>query len=131
MVSHLALYATDNLESMGLNAQVGPSSKRYSGYAQTEILYPPGDLPQAQALQSRIVGTVSLHPSPYATSLTLVVGQNRPAALVAPPAGTLTSDDPDATSPADPSASISAESRTGDENICSDLPDTVKFGGHP
>jgi LCP family protein required for cell wall assembly len=130
VVPHLALYATDNLKAMGLDAQVGPSSKRYSGYGQTEILYPLGDLAQAQALQSRIVGSVTLQQSRYATNLTLVIGQNRPAGLVAAPGGSAGSD-ANAQSTAGPSASISAESRTGDENICSDLPDTVKFGGHP
>jgi len=129
-VPHLALYAADNLKAMGLDAQVGPS-KRYSGYNQTEILYPPGELAQAQALQSRIVGSVTLQQSRSAANLTLVIGQNRPAGLVAAPSGGTTGSDPDAPSTADPSASISAESRTGDENICSDLPDTVKFGGHP
>ena len=129
VVPHLALYATNNLKAMGLDAQVGPSSKRYSGYAQTEILYPLGELAQAQALQSRIVGSVTLQQSRYTTNLTLVIGQNRPAGLVAAPGGGTTGSDTQST--ADPSASISAESRTGDENICSDLPDTVKFGGHP
>jgi LCP family protein required for cell wall assembly len=131
VVPHLALYATDNLKAMGLDAQVGPSSKRYSGYNQTEILYPLGELAQAQALQSRIVGSVTLQENRYAANLTLVIGQNRPAGLVAAPSGSTTGADPNAPSTADPSASISAESRTGDENICSDLPDTVKFGGHP
>jgi LCP family protein required for cell wall assembly len=132
MVPHLALYATENLTAMGLDAQVGPTSKRYSGYGQTEILYPYGKLPQAQALQARIVGSVTLQQSRYVSDLTLVVGQNRPAGLVAPPGGTNAgSTGADPQSAADPAASISAESRTGDENICSDLPDTVKFGGHP
>ncbi|HET9170349.1 MAG TPA: LCP family protein [Actinospica sp.] len=130
VVPHLALYATANLKSLGLNAQVGTTSKRYSGYAQTEILYPRGDLAQAQALQSKIVGSVTLQQSRYAQNLTLVVGQSRPAGLVAPPAGSPDSG-ADSQSTTDPAASISAESRTGDENICDDLPDTVKFGGHP
>lgn len=132
-VSHLALYATDNLKAMGLDAQVGASSRRYSGYEQTQIVYPSGDLAQAQALQARIVGSVTLQESPYAENLTLVIGQNRPAGLVAAPGNaSVPGAGPDgAQSSSDPSASISAESRTGDENICSDLPDTVKFGGHP
>jgi LCP family protein required for cell wall assembly len=133
MVPHLALYATDNLKAMGLSAQVGASSERYSGYELTQIVYPTGDLAQAQALQARIVGSVTLQESRYAENLTLVIGQNRPAVLVAAPGNASAPDaGPDgARSSSDPSASISAESRTGDENICSDLPDTVKFGGHP
>ena len=134
MTPHLALYATENLKTLGLDAQVGPTSKRYSGYAETEILYPRGDQARAKALQGRIVGSVTLQQSGYVSGLTLVVGQSRPAGLVAAPGGSGGSGDgtgADAQSPADPSASISAESRTGDENICSDLPDTVKFGGHP
>jgi LCP family protein required for cell wall assembly len=35
------------------------------------------------------------------------------------------------TSDASPMPSISAESRTGDQNICSDLPTPVPYGGHP
>ena len=126
---HLALYATENLKALGLDAQVGPPSKRYSGYGPTEILYPRGDQAQAEALQARIVGSVTIQQSKYVSGLTLVVGQNRPAGLVAAPGGSGTGTD--ARSTVDPSASISAESRTGDENICSDLPDTVRFGGRP
>jgi LCP family protein required for cell wall assembly len=130
VVPHLALYATENLKTLGLDAQVGPTSKRYSGYGQTEILYPRGDLARARALQARIVGSVTLQQSGYVSGLTLVVGQSRPAGLVAAPGGG-SGTGPDAQSAGGPSASISAESRTGDESLCSDLPDTVRFGGHP
>ena len=134
MVPHLALYATGNLKALGLDAEIGPTSKRYSGYPDTEILYPAGDESKAQALKAQIVGSVTLRQSDYVSDLTLVVGQNRPAGLVAAPNGVDTAD-PDAGTDsqagADPSATISAESRDGDENICSDLPSTVKFGGHP
>jgi hypothetical protein len=81
--------------------------------------------------------------SSYVSGLTLVVGANPPAALVAATDGTAdpsadsgsgssagSSTDTGSTSPT-PAASISAETRSGDENICSDLPDTVKYGGHP
>jgi LCP family protein required for cell wall assembly len=134
-VPHLALYASQNLKALGDDASVGPATAanaRYSGYEQTEILYPPGSAAQAQALKAQIVGSVTTQPSDYVSSLTLVIGQSRPAGLVAAPAGaSTTGTDADPNASAAPPATISAESRTGDENICSDLPDTVKFGGHP
>jgi LCP family protein required for cell wall assembly len=132
LVPHLALYTTTNLKALGLDARIGATSKRFSGYAQTEILYPRGELALAQALRAKIVGSVMLQQSRSVSDLTLVVGQSRPAALVAAaPGGGTGRSVTDVRPAADPSASISAESRTGDENICSDLPDTVKFGGHP
>jgi len=136
---HLALYSSVNLKALGDDAVVGPatrSSARYSGYGQTEILYPPGDEPQAEALKAQIVGSVTTRQSEYVSNLTLVIGENPPKGLVAAPgggsgsgSGGASAANPDST--ASPSASISAESRDGDENICSDLPSTVKFGGHP
>jgi LCP family protein required for cell wall assembly len=133
---HLALYSSQNLKALGDDALIGPTSGRYSGYGQTEILYPPGDKRQADALKDQIVGSVKTEESDDISSLTLVVGENPPAGLVAPPAGTNPTDtgstgetDPD--SSAGPPATISAESRDGDENICSDLPSTVRFGGRP
>lgn len=134
LVPHLALYTTRNLKALGLDAEIGPTSKRYSGYPDTEILYPAGDESRALALKSQIVGSVTLRESDYVSDLTLVVGQNRPAGLVAAPNGVSTADPDggtDARPAPDPSATISAESRDGDENICSNLPSTVKFGGHP
>ena len=132
-IPHLALYSSENLKALGDDAVVGPatrSSVRYSGYGQTEILYPSGDEPQAEALKAQIVGSVTTQRSEYVSNLTLVIGENPPAGLVAAPGGgSASTTDPDST--ASPSASISAESRDGDENICSDLPSTVKFGGHP
>jgi LCP family protein required for cell wall assembly len=136
---HLARYSSENLKALGDDAVIGPTSGRYSGYGQTEILYPPGDEQQADALRGQIVGSVTTEESDYVSNLTLVIGENPPAGLVAAPAGASASDagsadaagstDPD--SSAGPPATISAESRDGDENICSDLPSTVSFGGRP
>jgi LCP family protein required for cell wall assembly len=133
---HLALYSSENLKALGDDAMIGPTSGRYSGYGQTEILYPPGDEQQADALKAQIVGSVTTEESQYISTLTLVIGDNPPAGLIAPPASSNTSDatSTDPTNPdpsAAPPATISAESRDGDENICSDLPSTVSFGGHP
>jgi hypothetical protein len=57
-----------------------------------------------------------------------VLGQNAPANLTAAPASTSTSS---ASAAAAATATISAQSRTGDQNICSNLPTPVKYGGHP
>ena len=144
-IPHLALYSSENLKALGDDAEVGAASGRYSGYGQTEILYPSGDEQQADALKGQIVGSVTTQQSSYVSSLTLVIGSDPPAGLVAPPAGSTaaansptdssadspSSADPEASAGAGPSASISAESRNGDENICSNLPSTVTFGGHP
>jgi LCP family protein required for cell wall assembly len=134
---HLALYSSENLKALGDDAVIGPTSGRYSGYGQTEILYPAGDKQQADALKDQIVGSVKTEESDDISSLTLVIGENPPAGLVAPPAGANTAADAgsagetDPDSSAGPPATISAESRDGDENICSDLPSTVRFGGRP
>ena len=135
-IPHLALYSSENLKALGDDAVIGPTSGRYSGYGQTEILYPPGDKQQADALRGQIVGSVTTEESDDISSLTLVVGENPPAGLVAAPAGTDPTDagSAGATGPdssTGPPATISAESRDGDENICSDLPSTVRFGGRP
>jgi len=130
---HLALYSSANLKALGDDAQVGPTSGHYSEYGQTEILYPSGDEQQADALKGQIVGSVTTEESDYVSNLTLIVGANPPAGLVAPPAGaSASSTDPnDPNASVGPSATISAETRDGDENICSDLPNTVSFGGRP
>ena len=132
-VPHLARYASENLRALGLDAEIGPTGKRYSGYPETEILFPRGDEAQAQALKAQIVGSVTTQESGYVSNLTLVIGQNRPAGLIAAPGGGAVDSGTgtDGSSTVDPSAAISAESRDGDQNICSDLPATVKFGGRP
>jgi hypothetical protein len=114
------------------------------------VPYPDGEQAAALALAARIGGAVSTQQSTNVSSLTLVVGPSAPAALIRPPAGTATpgatptqDPNPSATTGGAPTAtepdpgspgsisSITAESRDGDENICSDLPATVKYGGRP
>ena len=64
-VPHLARYASENLRALGLDAEIGPTGKRYSGYPETEILFPRGDEAQAQALKAQIVGSVTTQESGY------------------------------------------------------------------
>jgi hypothetical protein len=141
-VPHLALYASENLKAMGLTATVGYSTKyadRYTELPGTEVLYPIGEETRARALAARIGDTVTTLQSPNVSSLTLIVGPGAPAALTGPPAaddGTTDGTAPGAAGAAaapgtEPSPTISAESRDGDQNICSDLPATVKYGGRP
>lgn len=150
-VPHLALYASENLKAMGVTATVGYSTKyaeRTGGLPGTEVLYPSGEEAAAKALASRIGGAVTTLQSPNVSSLTLLVGPSAPAALIRPPAtasadATGSTDSADSASPgttpspdaaasgAAPTPAISAESRDGDQNICSDLPATVKYGGRP
>jgi hypothetical protein len=118
----LATDATANLKALGVKASIGHSG--YSGYAQTEILYPAGRQAQAQALAAQVAGAV-LKQSSSVSTLTLVLGQNDPANLKGAPATTTSSGSKA------PAPSISAESRSGDQNICSSLPTPVSYGGHP
>jgi LCP family protein required for cell wall assembly len=149
-VPHLALYASENLKAMGLAATVGYSS-RYAdrnsnsntGLPGTEVLYPGGEATQARALATQIGGTVTTLESADVNSLTLVIGPSAPTELIQAPAATSppeSSAAPSAPSSAGaaaaaaapgPAPTISAETRDGDENICSDLPATVKYGGRP
>jgi LCP family protein required for cell wall assembly len=126
---HLATYAAANLKSLGVNTSIGYSG--YSGYARTEIYYPAGQEAQAQALANQIAGA-ALKQSSMVSTLTLVIGQNAPANVIAAPAtSTTTGSGPGSGASSTPTATISAESRTGDQNICSSLPTPVKYGGHP
>jgi LCP family protein required for cell wall assembly len=126
---HLATYAAANLKTLGVNTSIGYSG--YYGYAKTEIFYPAGQQAQAQALANQIVGAQTQE-SGSVSALTLVLGTNAPANITAAPADT-TANAGSAGSGAStaPTATISAESRTGDENICSSLPTPVSYGGHP
>jgi hypothetical protein len=136
-VPHLALYASQNLKAMGMAATVGYSTKyaeHYSGLPGTEILYPANEATQAHTLATQIGGTVTTLQTDSVTSMTLVVGPSAPPTLTAPPKGTTASATATTTAPSSSSTTssdISAESRNGDENICSDLPATVKYGGRP
>jgi LCP family protein required for cell wall assembly len=135
------------------------AAARYDGLPGTEVLYPTGEAAQAHELADAIGGSVTTLQSPNVRGLTLVVGPNAPAALVSEPGhvadgaaanaenprgnssnGASTSDDSsssdnpssgDDASAATGAPSISTESRSGDEDICSDLPDTVAYGGRP
>jgi LCP family protein required for cell wall assembly len=147
-VPHLALYASRNLQSQGIDAVIG-SGSRYSGLPDTELLYPSGEGAEARALAQRIGGTVTTLAGTEVSEMTLVIGPYAPSTLIAAPgtetggpAPTASAPSPDAagqagagaetgSAPSSPDASISAESRDGDENICSDLPATVKYGGRP
>ncbi|HEX4790150.1 MAG TPA: LCP family protein [Actinospica sp.] len=145
-VPHLALYASQNLKTMGMAATVGYSTKyakHYSGLPGTEILYPASEATQAHALATQIGGAITTLQTTTVGNLTLVVGPSAPPALIAPPSGVTSGTDggaggntgsskaPAAASAAPSSSTISTESRNGDENICSDLPATVKYGGRP
>jgi hypothetical protein len=133
-VPHLALYASENLEAMGVTATVGYSTKyaeRYTDLPGTEVLYPSGEETRARALAARIGDTVTTLQSPNVSGLTLVVGPGAPAALTSPPAGEGAAPGAAASPGSQPAPAISAESRDGDQNICSDLPATVKYGGRP
>jgi len=115
----LAGTATAVLKSQGVKASVGGDAP---GTPTTEIQYPAGQEAQAKVLQSDIPGSRIQADSSVGT-LTLILGDNTPANLSSPPA-------PKAAT-ASPAPSISAESRSGDQNICSDLPTPVNYGGAP
>ncbi|MFI9272224.1 LCP family protein [Kitasatospora sp. NPDC052896] len=117
----LAANAAAALKAQGVNATVGGDAK--SSEPTTEIQYPAGQQAAAQALANDIPGSQTEADSSV-TGLTLILGDNTPANLTNPPATT-------APTSAQPSPTISAESRSGDENICSGLPTPAKYGGAP
>ena len=118
--------AAMNLAAMGMTTSVGDSG--YTGYATTTILYPSGDQAEADTLADDMAGA-TLKQSSSVSELTLVIGANAPTAIVATPSSSSGSGDSAGTS-ASPSATISVEARTGDENICSNLP-SGQYGGSP
>lgn len=134
-VPHLALYASENLKAAGMAATIGYSTRyaqRAGGLSGTEVFYPSGELAEARALAAHVGGTVSVLQSSNVSELTLVVGAGAPPALIRPTGDAQQAQaQTGATASGAPTPSISAESRTGDENICSDLPATVKYGGRP
>ena len=147
--AHLALYSSQNLAAMGAHAAVGQSEElatRYEGLPGTEVLYPSGQAAQAHELADAIGGSVTTLQSSNVDSLTLIVGPNAPSALTSQPGAGANGAGPgnpagsssaspsssgDAATAATDAPSISTESRSGDEDICSDLPDTVAYGGRP
>ena len=129
-VSGEAHNAAMNLAAMGMTTSIGESG--YSGYATTTIYYPSADQAEADTLADDVAGAV-LKESSSVSELTLVIGANAPHAVVAAPS---TSSDSgsgsgsSASTAASPSPTISVEARTGDENICSNLP-SGQYGGSP
>ena len=113
-----AVDAAAALKAEGVNASVGGGADDIDT---TEIEYPAGQEAQAKVLQNDILGS-QIEADSSVSTLTLVLGANAPANLINPPttgAG------------ASPAPSISAETRTGDENSCADLPTTTLDSGSP
>ena len=119
----LADNAVAVLTAQGVQATVGADVPGFN--PTTEIQYPAGQAAAAEALAADIPGAVVKADSDV-EELTLVLGDNTPANLTNPPT-------PKASSGASssPAPSVSAESRSGDEDICSSLPTPVNYGGAP
>ena len=117
----LAGTATAVLKAQGVKASVGGDA---DATTTTEIQYPAGRQAQAQALQNDIPGS-QIEADSSVSTLTLVLGDNTPANLSTPPSPKASG------TAAAPAPTISTESRTGDENICSNLPTPVNYGGAP
>jgi LCP family protein required for cell wall assembly len=118
--------AATNLAAMGMTTSIGDSG--YSGYATTTIYYPSGDQAEADTLADDVAGA-TLKESSSVSKLTLVIGTNAPSAIVATPS-TNSGSGGSASTAATPTPTISVEARTGDENICSNLP-SGQYGGSP
>lgn len=130
-VSGEAADAAANLAALGMHTSIGYSG--YSGYQTTTILYPPGDQAAADTLADQVAGAV-VQLSSSVSGLTLVIGANAPTAIVsspspAPSVGPASAAASGSAGPA-PTPTISVEARTGDEDICSDLP-AGQYGGSP
>lgn len=119
-------HAAANLKALGMTTSIGMSG--YSGYDATTVFYPAGEQAQADALAAQIAGSV-VKQSSNVSGLTLVIGTNAPHAIVAAhPAASGTGS---AAASASSSPTISTQTRNGDENLCSDLPGVVRYGGSP
>jgi LCP family protein required for cell wall assembly len=128
-ISGEASHAVANLKALGMNTQLGYSG--YSGYSTTTIYYPAGEQVQADTLANQIAGSV-VKESSNVSGLTFVIGTNAPNAVVAAPSSSSDqSSGTTATASASPSPTISVQTRNGDENICSNLPGVVGYGGSP
>jgi LCP family protein required for cell wall assembly len=123
-ISGEAHNAVDNLEALGMTATLGNGG--YSGYSTTTIYYPSGDQAEADTLANQVVGA-TVRESSSVSRLTLVIGANAPGAIVS---AASSSSDSGSSASASPSASISVEARSGDEDICSNLP-AGQYGGSP
>jgi len=128
-ISGEAHNAAANLAALGMTTSLGGG---YSGYQTTTIYYPSADQAEADTLANQVAGSV-LKQSSNVSELTLVIGANAPSAIVAAHSSSsdTSSAAASATASASASPSISAESRNGDANICSDLPGVVSYGGSP
>ena len=122
-----ASHAAENLKALGMTTTIGYSG--YSGYATTTVYYPSGDQVQADTLSNQIAGSV-VKESSNVSGLTLVIGSNAPSAIVAAPS-TSSNSSAGGSASAAPTATLTVEARSGDENICSSLPGVVSYGGHP
>jgi LCP family protein required for cell wall assembly len=131
-ISGEAHNAVLNLQAMGMNASLGDGG--YSGYSTTTILYPSGDQAEADTLANQVIGA-TVKESTKVSRLTLVIGTNAPNAIVASASSNSSSGSSSGASTSaspSPSASISVEARSGDEDICSNLPGNGgKYGGSP
>ncbi|HET9171526.1 MAG TPA: LCP family protein [Actinospica sp.] len=131
-ISGEAHNAITYLTGLGMTASLG--SGGYSGYTTTTVLYPSGDQAEADTVSAQVAGSV-VKQSANVSSVTLVIGTNAPHAVVAAStagsgSGSSSGSGGTASAAASSTATISAEARTGDEDICSDLP-SGQYGGHP
>jgi hypothetical protein len=134
-ISGEAGHTVTNLKAMGINATLGNNG--LSGYTTTTVYYPAGEQLQASTLANQIVGSITKQ-STDVNGLTLVIGTNAPSAIVAAPtdsggsgSGSGSGSGASGAASTSPTATISAQSRNGDENICSNLPGVVDYGGAP
>jgi LCP family protein required for cell wall assembly len=122
--------AVTNLAALGMNASLGNGG--YDNYSTTTILYPSGDQSQADTVANAVVGA-TVRESSNVSQVTLVIGTNAPDAIVASPSasgGSGSGGSASASASAAPTATINVEARSGDENICSNLP-AGQYGGSP
>jgi len=127
-ISGEAHNAAANLAALGMTTSLGDGG--YSGYQTTTIYYPSADQAEADTLANQVAGSV-LKQSSNVSELTLVIGANAPSTIVAAHSSSSDGSSASASASASASPSISAESRNGDANICSDLPGVVSYGGSP
>ena len=104
---------------MRMTTSIGYSG--YTGYSTTTVYYPAGSQAQVDTLANQIADSV-VKESANKSGLTLVIGANAPSAIGSPPSASPTSSSGATAASASPTACISVEARTGDENICSNLP---------
>jgi LCP family protein required for cell wall assembly len=116
--------AVSYLTGLGMSASLGNGG--YNGYTMTTVYYPSGNQAAADTVATQVAGSVVSENS-NVSSVTLVIGTNAPQSVVA---SASTTESATASVSASPTGTISAEARTGDENICSNLP-SGQYGGHP